>query len=85
MTTEKKTLLTIEEALDRVKAAVEESGWTGAAATIDHWYKEPCRDLKEKNSRYYYFAGIIDSLTWSGIISFEERSQITDSLIENEF
>ncbi len=85
MTAEKKILLTIDEALDRVKTAVEKSGWTGAAATIDFWFKEPCREREEKNSRYYYFQGIIDSLAWSGIISFEERSQIIDSLIENEF
>ncbi len=85
MTTEKKTLLTNEEAINRVKAAVEESGWTGAAATIDRWLKRPCSEREEKSERYYYFTGIIDSLAWSGIISFEERDMIIDSLIENEF
>ncbi len=84
MTTEKKTLLTNEEAINRVKAAVEKSGWTGAAATIDYWLKEPCVH-EERGYRYFYFQGIIDSLTWSGIISNEERRQIIESLIENEF
>ncbi len=85
MTTEKKTLLTNEEAINRVKAAVEKSGWTGAAATIDHWLKDSYSGRVEKNYRYYYFAGIIDSLAWSGIISSEECEMIIDSLIENEF
>ncbi len=84
MTAEKKTLLTNEEAINRVKAAVEKSGWTGAAATIDYWLKESCVH-EERGYRYFYFAGIIDSLAWSGIISFEERNMITNSLIENEF
>ncbi len=84
MTTEKKTLLTNEEAINRVKAAVKESGWTGAAATIDYWLKESCVH-EERGYRYFYFQGIIDSLAWSDIISLEERSQIINSLIENEF
>ncbi len=85
MTTEKKTLLTNEEALDRVKAAASENGWAGAEQTINRWLNDSCLDRKRRNERYYYISGIIDSMVWSGILTFEERDMIIDSLIENEF
>lgn len=85
MAEKKQELLTIEEAVGRIKAVVEKSGWRGAAKTIDHWLKDPCRSREEKQSRYFYYQGIIDSLSWSGIISDEERELIIESLIENEF
>ncbi len=80
MTTEKKTLLTNEEVLERLKEVLKANGWKGA----DFFMEAVFHDHIVKDT-YYYVKGFIDAMGYGGILDIEESEFLMDSLKENRF
>lgn len=81
MPEEKKTTMTIEEVLERLKEILRANGWNGA----DFFMEMIFEDNRNSLDRYEFVKGFLYAMNFGGILNKNERSSLTKALIENEF